>query len=102
MRIAFEDAAFDVAAAALVLNFVPDPQTGAREMTRAVKPGGMVAAYVWDYAREMRMMRMFWDAAVELNPAAAERDDGGSLLSCSSVSLTEVQCVPWSKWASAG
>ena len=36
----------------------------------------MVAAYVWDYAGEMRMLRVFWDAAVELNPAAAEFDQG--------------------------
>ena len=76
MQLDFEDAAFDAAAAALVLNFVPDPQTGAREMTRVVKPGGLVAAYVWDYAGEMRMLRVFWDAAVELNPAAAEFDQG--------------------------
>src|ERR1700730_6610395 len=76
MKLEFEDAAFDAAAAALALNFVPDPQTGAREMTRAVKPGGVVAAYVWDSAREMRMMRVFWDAASEWNPAAAELDEG--------------------------
>lgn len=76
MKLEFDDASFDAAAAGLVLNFVPDPQRGAQEMTRVVKPGGVVAAYVWDYAREMRMMRAFWDAALELNPAAAERDEG--------------------------
>jgi hypothetical protein len=36
----------------------------------------VVAAYVWDYAGEMRLMRVFWDAAVELDPAAAELDEG--------------------------
>jgi SAM-dependent methyltransferase len=82
MNLEFEDAAFDAAAATLVLNFVPDPQRGAQEMTRVVRPGGIVAAYVWDYAREMRMMRMFWDAAIELNPAAAELDEGRRFTIC--------------------
>ena len=88
MQLELEDAAFDAAAAALALNFVPDPQTGAREMTRVVKPGGLVAAYVWDYAGEMRMMRVFWDAAVELNPAAAEFDEGRRFPICEPDALT--------------
>jgi SAM-dependent methyltransferase len=89
MELEFEDATFDAAAAAIALNFVPDPQTGAREMTRVVKPGGLVAAYVWDYAREMRMMRVFWDAAVELNPAAAELDEGRRFRLCEPDALVE-------------
>jgi hypothetical protein len=36
----------------------------------------MVAAYVWDYAGRMDLMRYFWDAAIALNPAAAELDEG--------------------------
>ncbi len=70
------DAAFDAAVSGLVLNFVPDQAKAAREMRRAVKPGGTVAAYVWDYAGEMQMMRRFWDAAVALDPAAREKDEG--------------------------
>jgi len=35
-----------------------------------------VAAYVWDYADEMQMMRRFWDAAATLNPAAFSLDEG--------------------------
>lgn len=76
MKLNFEATEFDVAAAALVLNFVPEPSVAAAEMRRVVRPGGSVAAYVWDYAGEMRMMRYFWDAAVELDPAAAELDEG--------------------------
>lgn len=89
MKLEFDDGSFDAAAAALVLNFVPDPQRGAQEMTRVVKPGGVVAAYVWDYAREMRMMRAFWDAAVELNPAAAELDQGQRFPICEPDALAD-------------
>jgi SAM-dependent methyltransferase len=70
------DGAFDVAVSGLVLNFVPDPAKAAREMRRAVAPGGTVAAYLWDYAGEMQMMRRFWDAAVALDPAARAKDEG--------------------------
>jgi SAM-dependent methyltransferase len=70
------DGAFEVAVSGLVLNFVPDPAKAAREMRRAVASGGTVAAYLWDYAGEMQMMRRFWDAAVALDPAAREKDEG--------------------------
>jgi hypothetical protein len=40
----------------------------ANEMTRVTKPGGKVAAYVWDYGRGMEMMRHFWDAAIAVSP----------------------------------
>jgi SAM-dependent methyltransferase len=76
MSLEFAPAAFDVAAAALVLNFVPEPNAATMEMRRVVKHAGRVGAYVWDYAGGMTMMRSFWDAAVELNPAAAHLDEG--------------------------
>jgi SAM-dependent methyltransferase len=44
------DGYFDVAVSGLVLNLVPDPTRAAAEMHRAVRVGGTVAAYVWDYA----------------------------------------------------
>jgi SAM-dependent methyltransferase len=66
----------DVAVAALVLNFVPQPALAAAQMARAVRPGGVVAAYVWDYADRMELMRYFWDAAVALDPTAHELDEG--------------------------
>ena len=71
-----EDAAFDAVASGLVLNFVPDQPKAAAEMRRAVRPGGTVAAYVWDYADGMGLMRRFWDAAVSLDPDAREQDEG--------------------------
>ena len=70
------DAFFDAVASGLVLNFVPDQPKAVAEMRRAVRPGGTVAAYVWDYAEGMQMMRRFWDAAVALDAAAREQDEG--------------------------
>jgi SAM-dependent methyltransferase len=71
-----ESAAFDAAIAGLVINFIPDTPKAAAEMVRAVRTGGIVAAYVWDYAGEMQMMRRFWDAAVALDPSALDKDEG--------------------------
>ena len=87
MQLDFPDAGFGAAAAALVLNFVPEPGVAAREMRRVVSGGGTVGAYVWDYAGEMRMMRVFWDAAVELNPAAAALDEGARFTVCNPAAL---------------
>jgi SAM-dependent methyltransferase len=70
------DAAADVVVSGLVLNFVPDPHAALLEMARVTGKGGTVAAYVWDYAGKMELMRYFWDAAVELDPAAAKLDEG--------------------------
>jgi SAM-dependent methyltransferase len=71
-----EDASADVVVSGLMLNFVPDPRAALAEMSRVVARGGTIAAYVWDYAGKMELMRRFWDAAVELDPAAAAADEG--------------------------
>lgn len=71
-----EDHAVEVCMAGLVLNFVPDPAAALREMRRVTRPGGTVAVVVWDYADGMQLLRRFWDAAVALDPAAAELDEG--------------------------
>lgn len=67
---------YDAAVSGLVLNFLPEPHRAIAEMARVVKPGGTVAAYVWDYAGEVQFMRHFWDAAVALDPAAQALDEG--------------------------
>jgi SAM-dependent methyltransferase len=74
--IAFADSSFDVTVCGLVLNFVPDARAGLSAMARVTRPAGTIAAYVWDYSGKMELMRIFWDAAVELNPAAAKLDEG--------------------------
>lgn len=67
---------FDAAVSGLVLNFVPEPASAVAELRRVVRPGGVAAAYVWDYAGGMQLLRAFWDAAAELDPSAAELDEG--------------------------
>jgi len=81
------DAAYDAVASSLVLNFLPDPARGAAEMRRVARPGGVVAGYVWDYAGEMQLMRRFWDAAAELDPAAADLDEGRRMTGCNPADL---------------
>ncbi|MEU0546214.1 methyltransferase domain-containing protein [Micromonospora sp. NPDC005979] len=76
------DSAVDVVVSGLVLNFVPEPARAVAEFARVAVPGGLVAAYVWDYAEGMEMMRQFWDAANELDSAAAGRDDGRRFALC--------------------
>jgi len=52
MRLPVADAACDAAVMALVLFFVPEPAVGVAEMCRAVRSGGVVAAYHWDVLGE--------------------------------------------------
>lgn len=71
------DGAVDVVVSGLMLNFVPaaDHAAAVAEMRRAVRPGGTIAAYVWDYAEGMGLMRHFWDEANALDPAL-DLDEG--------------------------
>ncbi len=69
------DSSVDIAVSGLVMNFVPDQPAALREMARICRDGGTIAAYVWDYAEGMEMMRHFWTAAVSLDPAAATLDE---------------------------
>lgn len=87
--------AFDAAVSGLVLNFVPDAARAVAEWVRAVKPGGVVAAYVWDYTEGMELMRWFWDTAAELDPAVAELDEGRHFPLCHPDSLSRL-------WTHAG
>lgn len=74
-RLPLEDATVDIAVSGLVLNFVPDPERAVAEMRRATRTGGIVAAYVWDLAADMQLIRRFWDAAIAEDRAAAALDE---------------------------
>lgn len=71
----FADGSFDRTLSLLVLNFIPDRSKALDEMIRVTRPGGIVAGAVWDYGEGMEMLRVFWDEAVALNPAADARDE---------------------------
>ena len=75
-EIPLDDAVVDATVSALVLNFVPDELAALGEMARVTVDGGTIGAYVWDYAEKMELIRLFWDAAVELDPQAAQLDEG--------------------------
>jgi SAM-dependent methyltransferase len=85
-----ESGRFGAAVSGLVLNFVPKPLVAVREMARAVRPAGVVAAYVWDYAGKMELMRYFWDAAVALDPVASEADEGRRFPICKPEALADL------------
>jgi SAM-dependent methyltransferase len=71
----FDNATFDRTLSLLVVNFIPDARKALGEMKRVTKPNGTVAAAVWDYGDGMEMLRVFWDEAVALTPAAAAKDE---------------------------
>jgi SAM-dependent methyltransferase len=88
--IPLDAAAVDVTVSGLVLNFVPDASAALAEMRRVTAAGGTIAAYVWDYAVGMELVRYFWNAAAELDPAAARIDEGARFPLCRPQPLTEL------------
>lgn len=78
---------YDVVVSSLVLNFLPAPATALREMRSLAVEDGTVAACVWDYAGGMQFLRLFWDAAVELDPSARRYDEGERFPICSPSAL---------------
>ncbi|HEX2085287.1 MAG TPA: class I SAM-dependent methyltransferase [Solirubrobacteraceae bacterium] len=66
------DDAFDAALCSLVVAFMQDAEQGIREMARVTRPGGTVAACMWDIAGGgMTMLSTFWRAVREVDPGAA-------------------------------
>ena len=74
-QLRFADAAFDSSLSLLVFNFIPDSGKALREVSRVTRPGGCISAAVWDYGAGMRMLRVFWDAAVAVDPTAGKSDE---------------------------
>jgi SAM-dependent methyltransferase len=74
-QLPFPDHTFDAAAAQLVVHFMTDPVRGLGEMGRVTRPGGVVAACVWDHAGGRGPLAAFWSAVRELDPAADDESD---------------------------
>src|SRR5439155_20342706 len=66
---------FAASVAQLALNFVPDAALALREMQRVVRPGGVVAAAVWDFRGGLVYQRLFWDTAAGVDPGAGAARD---------------------------
>jgi hypothetical protein len=58
---------------ALVISFVPDPAKAVAEMARVVRPGGWVAAYMWDIGSNATPHGPCYDALNALGIAIAGR-----------------------------
>lgn len=86
-----ENASADAAGSALMLNFVPDRGKALAEMRRVLRPGGLVAFYVWDYpGGGIQFMRAFWTAAAALDPNARELTEDRRFPFCTQEGLTEL------------
>jgi SAM-dependent methyltransferase len=83
-------AGFDRVVSGLVLNFLPDPRQSLEEMCARSRAGGVVAAYVWDYAGRMEFLRVFWDEAVALDANARLLDEGVRFPMCQSDALESI------------
>jgi len=81
---------YGVTASLLALNFVPDPAAAVREMRALTTAAGTVSACVWDYADGMALLRHFWDAAVALDPAARDLDEGIRFPLCRPAALSDL------------
>jgi SAM-dependent methyltransferase len=88
--LSFSDSQFDATVAGLVLNQVPRTIAAVGEMTRVTQGGGIVGAYVWDYADGMQVIRYFWAAAVARDPAAAALDQRKRYPICHPAALSEL------------
>ena len=66
----YDDATFDATLAQLVVQFMADPRTGLAEMRRVTRPGGVVAACVWDHAGGAGPLSLFWQSVHEVDPGA--------------------------------
>jgi len=86
----FASDSFDAAVSGLAINFFPEPEIAIREMRRVTVDGGTVAAYVWDYADGMEMIRRFWGAAVTLDPSIAHLDEATRFPLCHTEPLTDL------------
>ncbi|HET8562572.1 MAG TPA: methyltransferase domain-containing protein [Candidatus Binatia bacterium] len=72
MNLPYVNSSFDKSLAQLVVSSIPDPFRAALEMRRVTKSGGTLAACVWASGKDNERNWMFWEAAMAVDPAAAE------------------------------
>lgn len=83
------DNSIDVLVSGLALNFFPDLPAAFKEMKRVTKSGGIIAAYVWDYADRMDFLKYFWDAAFQIDPDSHKLSEGLRFSLCNQTKLKE-------------
>ncbi|MFT3798516.1 class I SAM-dependent methyltransferase [Microbacterium sp.] len=71
----YDDASADAVFAQLVLPFTSDPEAAVGEFLRVLRPGGVAAACMWDLRGGMQMLRVFWQAATDVDPHAPDEGD---------------------------
>jgi SAM-dependent methyltransferase len=89
MALPFPAESFGVTVCGLGLNFIPDPARALAEFRRVTRPGGTVACFVWDYSDGARFLRLFWDAALAVDPEAASFDQGRRFPICKGAGLRD-------------
>jgi SAM-dependent methyltransferase len=68
----FDDASFDAVLAQVVVHFMPNPVAGLAEMRRVTRPGGVVAACVWDFGAGRGPLEPFWEEAHRVRPGVVD------------------------------
>jgi len=74
----YADDSYAAAFAQLVVHFMKEPVRGLAEMARVTRPGGPVAACVWDHGGSRGPLSLFWGAATELDPTARREADASA------------------------
>jgi ubiquinone/menaquinone biosynthesis C-methylase UbiE len=74
-QLPYDNGSFDCCVSSLMIQFVSDADTAAREMGRVTKKRGTVATCVWDNSGGMELVERFWDAAVAVDPGAKRTGD---------------------------
>lgn len=74
-QLPFAEDSFDLALAQLVVHFMTAPVVGIGEMARVTRPGGVVAACVWDHAGGRGPLSTFWRAARDVDPNTYDESD---------------------------
>jgi SAM-dependent methyltransferase len=82
MALPFAERSFNACVCGLGLNFISDPARALEQWKRVTRPDGTIAAYVWDYSGHVRFLREFWDAAIAIDPGAAQYDQGRRFSIC--------------------